>query len=89
MDGTILSVIGTGIGVAAFIYTLLRNFKADVIKELVEIKEDIKEIHTEIKEINYRVSSIDQRLSRLEGIEIGHWEGRMYSMQRNITEENK
>jgi hypothetical protein len=84
IDSTIISVIGTGVGVIVAIYTILRNFKKDIKEELVEIKSEIKEIKMELR-------SIDQRVSRLEGafVERGQCEGRLYSMQKNMTEKKQ
>lgn len=45
-------------------------------------------LDSEIKDMKYDIKSIDQRISRMEGLERGHWEGRMYSLQKS-TEEKK
>lgn len=51
----------------------------------------LEKINKRFDKIDEELKSIDQRLSRLEGafLERGQWEGRLYSMQRNITEEKK
>jgi prefoldin subunit 5 len=48
-------------------------------------------IERRLQTIDSRLESIDQRLSRLEGafLERGQWEGRLYSLQKNMTEEKK
>jgi len=79
-----LQVIAT-LGSATVVYGMLRRAAK---KDLVGAKNDIESIKEDLKEIKQDVKSIDQRLSRLEGSfsERGQWEGRMYSMSKNIEE---
>lgn len=56
-----------------------------------KINKRFDKIDAQFEELRAQLKSIDQRLSRLEGafLERGQWEGRLYSMQRNIAEEKK
>jgi predicted nucleic acid-binding Zn-ribbon protein len=79
-----LQVIAT-LGSAAIVYGMLRRAAK---KDLVGAKNDIESIKENLKEIKQNIKSIDHRLSKLEGAfcERGHWEGRLYSMSKNIEE---
>jgi len=89
------TALGSVAAIVSILYAFLRNFKKDM-KESFGVRFDIndanvKEIKEEIKEIKFDIRSINQRLSRLEGSfsERGQWEGRLYSMQKIMTEEKK
>lgn len=76
------TALGSVISIVSLVYLMFRNFKKDIIERFDKIEIEIKEVKLELK-------SIDQRLSRLEGsfLERGQWEGRLYSMQKCLTEE--
>lgn len=80
----LLTAIGIVVSIVGLMYAFLRNFKIDIKDSFKEMKDDIKEIKIDVK-------SIDQRLSKLEGsfTERGQWEGRLYSMQKIMKEEQK
>jgi hypothetical protein len=91
----ILSAIGILVALGSLIYNMLRNFKADFKKDIdttlnsfvsvINIRFD--RVEKKIEKIDQRLDSIESRLSRLEGgfVERGNWEGKLYSMSRNIT----
>lgn len=70
MDWT---VIGTGIAIIGLNYTVMRNFKKD-------IQKDIGKIHTKLEKIDEKFERIEGRLSRIEG----YLEGREFWKPENI-----
>lgn len=67
MDWSVFwTAVGSVVAVVAFVYAILRNFKADIFKEFKEIREEIKEIREEIREIRKDISALTSRIDRLE-----------------------
>ena len=53
MNMEILTIIGTGIGIVTFLYTVMRNFKSDM--------------NMKFDKMDEKLTDIDRRLCRLEG----------------------
>jgi len=87
----VISAAGTVVATGGIMYTFFRNFKIDIKESFKEIKEDIKELKDDIKEMKSDITDIKVKVGTLEGsfIERGQWEGRLYSMQKIMTEERK
>lgn len=67
---SILTTVGTGIGVVSLIYAILRNFKKDIYISLEEVRTEMNEmksgIYGEFSSIGKELNSIDYHLSRIE-----------------------
>lgn len=55
---TIATILGTGIGVAGFIYTYLRNFKADMDARFDKMSERFVEMDKRVMETNKRMDGV-------------------------------
>ena len=73
------------------IYLMLRNFKTDIKESFDKLDDKIDKFDMEIKEIRSDITDIKVQVGTLSGsfTERGQWEGRLYSMQKIMTEERK
>ena len=90
--------IGSIAAIVTLIYLMLRNFKTDMKERFDKIdvrfdKIDVRfdKIDEELKEIRSDITDIKVQVGTLEGsfTERGQWEGRLYSMQKIMSEEKK
>ena len=61
MSAESLTVIGTGIALAALIFTMLRALRADVTKQLDEVRRSVQTLDD-------RVRTHGERMAKLEGL---------------------
>jgi len=70
MDATtqiIISIIGTSIAVSTFLYTIIRNFKADLYTKFAELDIEIRDMRSDIKDIRNDLKETRTSLNRMEG----------------------
>lgn len=83
--------IGSIAAIVTLIYLMLRNFKTDMKERFDKIDVRFDKIDEELKEIRSDITDIKVQVGTLEGsfTERGQWEGRLYSMQKIMSEEKK